>query len=105
MRANNPRFVTLYGVDVKNDEGYARYRGEMTPILAEHGGRFEYDMIVSDVLKSPVSGQFNRVFTISFPNEDAHARFFSDDRYKAVRAQHFEPAVGDVVTMAEYASA
>ncbi|MEM7136042.1 MAG: DUF1330 domain-containing protein [Myxococcota bacterium] len=104
MRVDGQRFAILVGVEVQDHEGYARYRAEMTPILGEYSGRFEYDMIVSDVLKSPVSARFNRVFTISFPSQDDRVRFFSDDRYKAVRAQHFEPAVSDVVTMAEFAS-
>lgn len=104
MRASDRRFVILVGVEVKDGEGYARYRRNMTPILGEYGGRFEYDMVVGEVLMSPVDQRFNRVFTISFPDEDSRGRFFADDRYKAVRAEYFEPAVGDVVTMAEFSS-
>lgn len=35
----------------------------------------------------------NRVFVLSFPSAEARTRFFADERYRAVRADLFEPAV------------
>ena len=40
MGADGGRQMTLVGLEVKDDDGYARYRQEMTPILARYGGGY-----------------------------------------------------------------
>ncbi len=96
------RFTQLLGLMVNDAARYAEYRAGMTPILHAHGGAFGLDLEVARVLKSPAEGLINRVFSIGFPSREAHARFFADAAYLAVRAQHFEPAVSRVFILAEW---
>lgn len=46
----------------------------------------------------------NRVFALSFPDRPTRQRFFSDARYKQVRAQYFDATVRTTVRLAEYAT-
>src|SRR5262245_28001779 len=91
--AAEARYVVWLGLEVKDPAGYARYREEMAPILAAHGGRFEHDFEVAKVLKSSASPRINRVFAMSFPNEDLRKRFLADAQYQRVRAAWFAPSV------------
>lgn len=102
MDASQDRYVILLGLDVRDDALYAEYRAAMLPILEEYRGYFEYDLTVGKLLKSKGNEPINRVFTISFPNREARARFFADDRYVAVRARYFEPAVAKAIQIAEF---
>ena len=81
----------------------ARYRAGMTPILESYGGSFGCDFAVAKVLKGP-SERVNRVFTIAFPDRATRDRFFADERYRAVRREHFEPAVAASFVLAEFGS-
>jgi uncharacterized protein (DUF1330 family) len=105
------RFTQLIGLRVDDAARYAEYRAGMTPILHAHGGAFGLDLEVARVLKlpgelpvdgAPNDGAINRVFSIGFPSREAHARFFADAGYLAVRARHFEPAVSRVFILAEW---
>lgn len=95
MGADGGRQMTLLGLEVKDDAGYARYRQEMTPILARYGGGFGCDFVVAQVLVGP-NPRINRVFTIAFPDRGTRDRFFADPQYRAVRARWFEPSVSAV---------
>ena len=95
MAADGGRQMSLYGLEVKDDAGYARYRQEMTPILARYGGGFGCDFVVAQVLVGP-NPRINRVFAIAFPDRGSRERFFADPQYRAVRARWFEPSVGAV---------
>ena len=95
MGADAVRLVTLYGLEVKDDAGYARYRQEMTPILMRYGGGFGCDFVVAQVLIGP-NPRTNRVFTLAFPDRASRERFFADPQYRAVRARWFEQSVGAV---------
>ena len=57
-------FEMLVGLEVIDDNAYNNYRQEMTPLLEQCGGGFNYDFKVSELLKSQVSENINRVFTI-----------------------------------------
>lgn len=101
------RFNQLIGLMVDDGARYAEYRAGMTPILNAHGGAFGLDLEVARVLKlpgdgAPSDGAINRLFSIGFPSREAHARFFADAAYLAVRARHFEPAVSRVFILAEW---
>lgn len=100
MAADRKRYVALMGLEVTDDASYARYRAGMTPILESYGGSFGCDFVVAKVLKGP-SDRLNRVFTIAFPDRATQTRFYADARYRAVRAEHFEPAVAEAVVLAE----
>src|SRR2546430_17533332 len=95
MGADGCRQMTLYGLEVKDDAGYARYRQEMTPILARHGGGFGCDFVVAKVLVGP-NPRINRVFAIAFPDRGSRGRVFADPQDRPGRGRGFEPAVGRV---------
>jgi uncharacterized protein (DUF1330 family) len=103
MAAERGRDVILMGLEVIDEASYARYRAGMTPILESHGGSFDCDFVVAKVLKGP-SERMNRVFTMSFPDRAAREWFFADPRYRAVRAEYFEPAVAGAIVLAELGS-
>lgn len=92
----------LMGLYVVDEEAYQSYRDEMMPILENYGGGFGYDFKVSEVLKSKTQGPINRVFTISFPNQDSRDSFFSNDAYLKIRQRYFEKSVTDTTIIATY---
>lgn len=100
--AGSRSFVRLLGLQVDDAELYRRYRAGMTPILERHGGRFGYDFIVADVLKSESDKPINRVFTIVFPTREASQRMFADPEYLRVRGEYFDAAVSAVTPLAEF---
>lgn len=100
MAAESERLVTLFGLEVTDDAGYASYREAMMPILTRHGGAFGCDFVVARVLRGP-NERINRVFTIAFPDAAARDRFFADEEYRAVRARWFTPSVGAVEVLEE----
>ena len=94
MGVEGGRYMMLFGLEVTDDAGYARYREAMAPILTRHGGAFGCDFVVARVLLGP-SPRINReVFTILFPDRGNRERFLADEEYRAVRAKWFEPSVG-----------
>ncbi|HEV7734996.1 MAG TPA: DUF1330 domain-containing protein [Candidatus Binatia bacterium] len=100
MGAESSRHVRLVGLEVTDDDSYARYRAGMTPILESYGGAFGVDLLVAQVLKG--DARINRVFSLSFPDRVTQDRFFADERYLAVRREFFAPAVGHAATLAEF---
>jgi uncharacterized protein (DUF1330 family) len=95
-------YVQIFGLEVTDDDAYADYRRHMSPLLAAHGGAFEYDFVVARVLKQPEPRAINRLFSIVFADEASSRRFFADPAYLAVRARHFEGAVRTVTPIAAY---
>ncbi|NNF27293.1 MAG: DUF1330 domain-containing protein [Gemmatimonadetes bacterium] len=95
-------FERLVALHVTDEEGYARYRSAMTPILEGYGGSFRYDFRVGETLKSDGSHPVNRVFLLSFPDEDIMRRFFRDPQYQAARSEHFDPSVGAATVISAY---
>ena len=92
----------LVGLNVVDDEEYQTYRVEMMPILKSYGGGFGYDFKISEVLKSKTEVPINRVFTISFPNEDSMHSFFSNNEYLKIKQRHFEKSVTATTIIATY---
>ena len=97
-------YESLVGLKVTDQAGYQRYRDGMTPILAEYGGSFAYDFHIAETLQAENDADINRVFLIRFPDKQKLDAFFADDRYKAVRAEHFDSAVAQVTRMREIES-
>ena len=96
------RFEILVGLHVHDNTEYDLYRAGMTPMLHAMGGFFRQDLHVSEQLKGEEEGKINRAFVISFPDEKTKDAFFSDEAYKAVRAEHFDAAVDSSVILASY---
>lgn len=96
------RIEMLMGMEILDEDRYARYRAAMLPILQGYGAGFGYDLQVASVLRSETDGPINRVFTIYFPSEEKRAAFFADPAYIAAKQAHFVGAVGHVVEIARY---
>lgn len=93
MTTPTNRFEVLVGLHVSDEDGYAKYREGMTPILHEMGGSFRLDLRVSEMLKGEAEDPFNRVFILSFPDESTMEQFFNNEQYQSIRAEHFDPSV------------
>jgi hypothetical protein len=76
-----------------------RYREAMLAILRRHGGAFDYDLLVSQVLKSEVETAIDRIFSMIFPDANAHQRFFADPASREVRRTWFDASVGSVTRL------
>ncbi len=97
------RYEILVGLHVSNQDSYNNYRAGMTPILKDHGGFFRYDYTIDTMLQGDADDQHNRVFVLSFPDQSTMESFFNHPEYKAVRAEHFNPAVKSGGILAAYA--
>ena len=94
-------FEFVMALNVTNDTGYQAYRDGMTPILTEMGGCFRYDFRIGETLKNASDHPINRVFAISFPDEQTSQKFFADPGYLEVRARHFDASVAGVTKLGE----
>lgn len=92
----------LVGLEVSNDDVYSNYRAAMKPILTSYGGKFGFDFIVSEVLRSEVDKPINRVFTIRFPDQSVAENFFTDSEYLKVKEQLFDTAVSHTTIISSY---
>jgi uncharacterized protein (DUF1330 family) len=95
-------YEMLVGIHITDHQVYALYRASVTPILERYSGGFRYDFVVEQTLKQEVSHQINRVFVISFPDEDHKKQFFADLEYQAVRKQFFDQSVIENTIIARY---
>ena len=95
-------FEMIYGMNVVDDVKYQQYRESIAPLLAEHGGGFRYDFVVSHTLKSEATHPINRVFAIYFPTREQKDAFFANPAYKQVRAALYVNAVNGSTMIAEY---
>ena len=95
-------YERIFGLEVANQDMYARYRAEMVPLMEAAGGTFRYDFDVARVLRGEEDARINRAFLIRFPNRAASEQFFADPRYLEIRRRLFEPSVASIVLIAEY---
>lgn len=104
MRENGElmSYEMIVGLAVSDQDAYAQYRAEMTPLLEQGGGTFRYDFDVSSERKPGGDPDINRVFVIAFPNQAAKEAFFADPRYIDIRTRLFTRAVARVERIAEY---
>ena len=85
-------YVNIVGLHVTDQNSYTIYRANMTPILSQYGGSFQFDFEIARDLIEPTR-TINRLFAISFPDKASKEKFFADPRYLEVRRGYFEPAV------------
>ena len=98
-------FEILVGLNVLNNSKYEDYRAAMKPILSQYEGRFGYDFVVSEVLKTETNNDINRIFTINFSSKNNMENFFSDQNYIKVREKYFHSSVGSATRIASYEKA
>jgi uncharacterized protein (DUF1330 family) len=89
-------------LDVHDQAAYQAYREGMMPILHSMGGDFAHDFEISNVLKSSVDHEVNRIFVIQFPNAATVERFFADEEYKRIRADRFDASVSAFTKIGEW---
>jgi uncharacterized protein (DUF1330 family) len=94
-------YINIVGLYVTDQQSYALYRQNMTPLLNQYGGSFKYDFEVAQDLKEP-GRTINRLFAISFPDRATKEQFFTDPRYLDVRKKYFNPAVAARYTLFEF---
>jgi uncharacterized protein (DUF1330 family) len=92
----------LVGLTVTDDEGYARYRAAMTPLLHAYGGGFRYDFTIAKVLRSASDHPINRLFVLRFPSKERIKEFFANPAYQAIKAEHFAGSVAATTILAAY---
>ena len=92
----------LVGLNVTDEQSYAQYRAEMSPLLAAQGGGFRFDFTIAKVLASAAEHPINRVFAIHFPSKARKEAFFANPEYLAIRARHFERAVAGTTIIGAY---
>ena len=102
MAAESTEYVTVWGIEVTDQDEYVRYREAMMPILVRYGGSFGYDFVIGEVKRTEAPHPINRVFTIRFPDEAGSTAFFADAIYRQVRARHFEQAVKGVTSLGAF---
>jgi uncharacterized protein (DUF1330 family) len=94
-------YVNIVGLHVTDQESYASYRANMTPILTRYGGWFQFDFEVARDIREPTR-TINRLFAIRFPDKITKEKFFADPHYLEVRRRYFEPAVAARYTLSEF---
>lgn len=92
----------LVGLTVTDEEGYARYRAAMTPLLHAHGGGIRYDFTIAKILKSASDHPINRLFVLRFPSRGHREEFFANPAYQAIKAEHFANSVAATTILAAY---
>jgi|GEM_PF-5131169 len=85
--------LRLVSLQLADPAGYRRYRMEMAPHLARHGGRFVLDVDVARAHIHPAEFVPERVLLIAFPSAEAARAFVEDEAYQAVRRRWFDPSV------------
>ena len=95
-------YEMVVGLQIKNEEMYARYRESMTPLLETYGGGFRYDFKISEVLKNEDGRAINRVFAIFFKDKASMEKFFSNSNYIKMKSEFFEGSVGATTIISEY---
>ena len=93
-------YEMLVGLEVIDDASYNKYRKAMTPLLNQQGGGFNYDFKVTELMKSQVDANINRVFTIYFKDEESMNDFFNNSLYLKIKKEHFEKAVKSTTIIA-----
>lgn len=98
------RYEIHVGLRVSDESGYQRYRDGMTPLLEGVGGYFRYDMRVNELIKGDADEPFNRVFVISFPDQQTKEDYFADPQYLAIREEFFNASVSSVKQISGYST-
>ncbi|HAI12264.1 MAG TPA: DUF1330 domain-containing protein [Phycisphaerales bacterium] len=96
------RFELLVGLHVTDQDVYATYRKMMMPILEKYKGSFTYDFAVDQNFTSGAEHPINRLFVITFPDEQGRSQFFNDPDYKQVREKWFNPAVAGATIISSW---
>ncbi|MFT5706360.1 MAG: hypothetical protein ACI9ES_000639 [Oceanospirillaceae bacterium] len=95
-------FEILLAMEILDEHSYSLYRKAMTPILHSYQGKFGYDFKVSQVLICEENPAINRVFTLTFSNQQQKEKLFSDPEYLAIKEKYFVGAVGKISRIASY---
>lgn len=96
------RFNRLVGAEIADQKGYQDYRDRMVVLLEKIGGAFAYDFHTVATHMAVKGQNYNRLFVLSFPDEDTANRYFSSQEYKAIRTEFFDASVADIKQLATW---
>ena len=96
------RFYRLVGAYIANQQGYQDYRDRMKLLLDKVEGVFEYDYHAVATQMSTRGTQYNRLFVLSFPDEEVSKQYFASGEYQAIRAEFFDTSVAEIAILASW---
>lgn len=96
------RFYRLVGAHISDQKGYQAYRESMVLLLKKLDGVFEYDYHTVATQMSAQGKHYNRLFVLSFPNEEVSKQYFADPQYQEIRKKYFDAAVADIEILATW---
>jgi uncharacterized protein (DUF1330 family) len=93
--ANVMATYLIVGIDVKDPAAFERYRAEVPPFIAKHGGKY----LVRGGAFEVVEGDWrpNRVVLLEFPDRAAARAFLDDPGYRPVAEMRYRSADTDII--------
>lgn len=87
-------------IDVTDPEGFARYRAQVEPVIARHGGRY----VVRGGAVRPLEGEFGfrRLVVLEFPTREAAQRFYHSPEYAPLLRLRLDSTRSKVVLVEGY---
>lgn len=96
------RFNRLVGAEIADQKGYQDYRDRMVVLLEKIGGSFEYDFHTVATHMATKGQNYNRLFVLSFPDENSANQYFSSPEYQAIRTEFFDDSVTEIKPLATW---
>lgn len=96
------RFYRLVGAQISDQQGYQDYRDRMRVLLDKVEGTFEYDYHTVATQMATKGQHYNRLFVLSFPNEEVSKQYFASPEYQAIREAFFDASVADIQILATW---
>ena len=88
----------IANIDVRDAATFARYREQVAPLIARHGGRYLVRGGEISVLEG--SPSLKRLVVIEFPSLEAARTFYDSEAYRSVLALRLASSSGDVALVA-----
>ena len=85
----------IVDIDVQDQEGFARYREAVPPVVAKFGGRY----LVKAGTLHPMEGEFElkRLVILEFPSMEAARAFYESPEYAPLLKLRMESAPSKMV--------
>ena len=90
-----PKGYLVGMLDVHDADAYARYRDQVSDIIARHGGRYLVRGGALEGLEADLP--FSRMVIVEFPSSEAVQRFYRSDEYQQIIAHRTNNASGHVL--------
>lgn len=97
-------YQILVGANITDQHMYEEYRRQMFPLLSKSKGEFLYDFNATPLEMGKLGQNYNRVFVISFPDENTKTGFFADPDYLKIRQTLLLGAVSEIEQISHWSS-